>query len=317
MTYRLTGLIAATYTPMDHDGRLNLAEVQPMVDRLIEEGISGLYVCGTTGEGMSLTGAERRAVAEAFVKAAARRVPVIVQAGHNSVAEAAQLAAHARQSGADVVSATAPSYYKVDSVELLVDCMAEIAAGAGDLPFYYYHIPSLTGAVLDMVSFLDLAGQRIPNLAGMKYTCPTIHEYQACRELGDGRFDVLWGCDEMLLWALAAGARGAVGSTYNIAAPLYRRIIEAFTAGDLDQARRLQSKAAEMIRTMYRFPFHPAMKEVMKMIGLNCGPCRLPQPRLTAQQVTDLRQGLQQIGFFGWARPDAAPAAPTSRPDLQ
>jgi N-acetylneuraminate lyase len=309
MNYRLAGLIAATYTPMDDRGQVNLGPVPLVVDRLIGEGVAGLYVCGSTGEGMSLTGAERRSVAEAFCTAAARRVPVIVQVGHNSLAEAAELAAHAQAVGADVVSATAPSYYKADSIEALADCMAEIAAAAPKLPFYYYHIPALTGVALDMIAFLRLAGGQIPNLAGMKYTCPTVHEYQACLELCGGRFDVLWGCDEMLLSALVAGARGAVGSTYNIAAPLYRRILEAFQAGHLREARRLQGLSVQMVRTLGRFPFHPAMKEVMKMIGPDCGRCRLPLSRLAPDQVADLRRSLREIGFFDWARPDASPAS--------
>jgi len=302
MDDRLRGLIAATYTPMDDRARLAPASVRPMVDRLLDEGVAGLYVCGSTGEGMSLTGGERREVAEAFTQAAAGRVPVIIQVGHNSVAEAAELAAHAQRIGADVVSATAPSYFKVSSVELLVDCMAEVAAGAPELPFYYYHIPSLTGAALDMTAFLRLAGRRIENLAGMKYTCPTLHEYHACLALDDGHYDVLWGCDEMLLPAWVMGARGAVGSTYNIAAPLYRRIIEAFDAGELEEARRLQGLSVQMVRTIARWPFHPAMKAIMKMLGQECGPCRLPQPRLSVGQIEELGKSLEQIGFFDWAR---------------
>ncbi len=304
MEYRLKGLVAATYTPMDDDGRLKLDEVPSVVDRLIDEGISGLYVCGSTGEGMSLTGSERRLVAEAFVHAAAHRVPVIVQVGHNSVTEAAELAAHAQEIGVDVASATAPSYFKIDSVELLTECMAEIAAAAPELPFYYYHIPALTGAALDMVQFLSQAGDRIANLVGLKYTCPTVHEYQVCRAADDARFDILWGSDEMLLSALVVGAQGAIGSTFNIAAPLYQRIIDAFTAGDLNEASRLQLQSVTMIRTIYRLPFHPAMKEVLKMLGTNCGRCRLPQPRLSDEQIAELRQNLERIGFFDWARPD-------------
>jgi N-acetylneuraminate lyase len=309
MKEQLTGLIAATYTPLDEHGRLNLASIAPMVERLIDEEVAGLYVCGSTGEGMSLTGEERRAVAKGFVEAAEGRVPVIAQVGHNSVSEAAELAAHAAAIGADVISATAPSYFKINSIELLVGCMAEIAGAAPELPFYYYHIPSLTGASLDMVRFLRQAGEQIPNLAGLKYTCATVHEYQACLELDGGRFDVLWGCDEMLLSALAVGARGAVGSTYNIAAPLYRRIIESFKSSDLTQASRLQGLSVNMIRTIGRWPFHPAMKEVLRMIGLDCGTCRLPQPRLTTGQARELRDSLETIGFFDWARPEVASAS--------
>lgn len=252
---------------------------------------------------MSLTGAERRSVAQAFVDVAAGRVPVIIQVGHNSVTEAAELAAHAQEIGADVVSATAPSYFKIGSVELLVECTAEMAAAAPDLPFYYYHIPALTGAAVDMVQYLNQAGDRISNLVGLKYTCPTLHEYQTCRDVENGRFDILWGCDEMLLSALAVGAQGAIGSTYNIAAPLYQRIIEAFAAGDLDEARRLQLQSVTMIRTIYEFPFHPAMKEVLRMLGTDCGRCRLPQPRLSGEKVAELRRNLEGIGFFDWARP--------------
>ena len=306
MEYRLEGLIAATYTPMDNRGALRMDSVPRMVDRLIAEGVSGLYVCGSTGEGMSLTGAERRQVAEAFTQATAGRVPIIVQVGHNSVTEAADLAHHAQRTGAEVISATAPSYFKVNTVELLVDCMAEIALGAPELPFYYYHIPALTGAALDMPAFLRSAGQRIPNLVGIKYTCPTVHEYQACLELDEGRYDIPWGCDEMLLSALVVGARAAIGSTYNIAAPLYGRIIKAWSAGDLEEARRLQGLSVEMVRTIAHWPFHPAMKEIMTMLGLDCGRCRLPQPQLDESQIKGLREALEKIGFFQWARSEDA-----------
>ncbi len=302
MDDRLTGLIAATCTPMDEQGRLKLDVVPPMVDRLIAEGVAGLYVCGSTGEGMSLTGAERRLVAEAYVEAAAGRVPVIVQVGHNSLAEAAELAAHGRQIGADAVSATAPSYFKIDSAETLVRCMQQIAAAAEPLPFYYYHIPELTGVALDMAEFLERAGRQIDNLAGIKYTHSTTNEYQVCCELDGGRFHVLWGRDEMLLAALAVGARGAVGSTYNIAAPLYCRMLTEFQAGHCDEARRLQSLAVRLIRTMFRYPFLAALKEVMAMLGNRCGPCRLPLPSLAEEQAAELRSRLEQIGFFQWAR---------------
>ena len=296
----LTGLIAATYTPMHDNGELNAQQAHPVVQRLLAESVDGFYVCGSTGEGMSLTSGQRRSLAEAYVAATAGSVPVIVQVGHNSLNEARGLAAHAQQIGADAVSATCPSYFKIGSVEMLVDCMAEPASGAPDLPFYYYHIPALTGTQLDMVEFLRLGAARIPNLAGLKYTAPTLHEYQACREVEGGRFDVLWGVDEMLLAALATGARGAVGSTYNIAAPLYRRIINAFDEGNITEARRLQFRSVQMIRTIAQFPFHSAMKEVLRMLGLDLGPCRLPQPPLSPADVASLRKQLESIGFFQW-----------------
>lgn len=299
---KLNGLVAATYTPLHDDGSLNTEEIPSMVDRLLSNGVTGLYVCGSTGEGMSLSGDDRRTVAEAYVKATAGRVPVIVQVGHNSLDEARQLAAHAQQIGADIVSATCPSYFKVDTVTGLVDCMAELASGAERLPFYYYHIPTLTGSSIDMVAFLNLASKRIPNLAGLKYTAATLHEFQECRELQDGRFDVVWGFDEMLLGALATGATAAIGSTYNIAAPLYQRLIDAFKKGELQEARQLQALSISMIRTLCQYPFHPAMKAVLRMLGVNAGGCRLPQGCLSENEAAALKQQLESIGFFDWSQ---------------
>lgn len=299
---RLNGLIAATYTPLGNDGGLKTDIIQPLVDFLLRQGVSGLYVCGSTGEGMSLSSDERIAVTNAYVQAANGRLPVIVQVGHNSLVEARNLARAAEQAGADAISATCPSYFKVSSVATLVDCMADVASGAPGLPFYYYHIPVLTGSTIDMIEFLPRAAERIPNLAGLKYTDTKLNEFQQCLELEGGRFDVVWGCDEMLLGALATGAQGAIGSTYNIAAPLYRGIIAAINQGDLIEARRLQALAINMIRILGSYPFHSAMKAVLGMIGFDVGVCRLPQVKLSVSDVATLKTKLEAIGFFTWSR---------------
>ena len=299
---KLTGLIAATYTPLDSNEDLNTSAIGPMVDHLLASGVKGLYVCGSTGEGISLASNERKVVTHTFVEATHGRVPVIVQVGHNSLTEAKQLAAHAKQIGADAVSATCPSYFKVTDTATLTDCMAQIAGAAPDLPFYYYHIPALTGSTVDVVEFLQQARETIPNLVGIKYTDTKLHEFQQCLELGDGLYDVVWGCDEMLLGAVATGARAAIGSTYNIAAPLYCQIIEALEQGNLAEAQRLQSRSVTMIQTLKQFPFHAAMKAVLAMNGLDVGGCRLPQGRLTDADVVTLKNELQSIGYFDWCQ---------------
>lgn len=308
MNTRLRGLVAATYTPFKADRSLDRAAVPPLVERLVSEGVDGLYVCGSTGEGVSLSTPERKQVTEAFIAAAAHRVPVVVQVGHNSLAEACELAAHAQAAGAAATSAMPPSYFKPGSTAMLVECCAEIAAAAPELPFYYYHIPVMTGVGLPMVEFLRHAAERIPNLAGLKYTANTLHEYQECVALDGGRFDVLYGFDELLLPALAVGAAGAVGSTFNIAAPLYRRVIDCFARGDIEAAREAQLKAVTMITTIARHPFHPAMKTILGWLGTPCGNCRPPLPDVSPGDLASLRTALEEIGFFEWGRPQAAVA---------
>jgi N-acetylneuraminate lyase len=303
MPQRLTGLIAATYTPMHEDGSLRLEEVPKMVAHLERSGVKGIYICGSTGEGMSLTTAERFAVAEAYIGSAKGRLRTIVQVGHNSLAEARALAIHAQAIGVDAVSATPPSYYKIETSGMLVECMAEIAAAASKVPFYYYHIPVLTGVAIDMVEFMESAAARIPNLVGLKYTAPKVHEFQACRELMNGRFDVVWGSDEMLLSALVVGARGAIGSTYNFAAPLYRQIIDAFDRQDLERAQELQMRSVKLVRLMSQYPFHAASKCVLRMMGLECGPCRAPLASLSKAQEAQLRKDLEESGCWAWLKP--------------
>ena len=296
----MAGLTAATVTPLDAAGHLQLDQVGSVVDHLVRSGVSGLYVCGSTGEGVSLTDAERQAVAEAYVDAAGGRLPVIVQVGQNSLYAAQELAAHAQAIGADAISATCPSYFKMDHLETLIDAMAFVTASVQDLPFYYYHIPALTGAEFNMVEFLRRAAPRIQNLVGLKFTNPALDQYQQCLELDNGRFNVLWGVDEMLLGALATGATGAVGSTYNIAAPVYLRIINAFQRNDMEQSRHWQSRAIALVRVLASYPFHSALREAMKLLGMDCGPCRLPQRPLTDDEVANLKSKLEAIQFFEW-----------------
>ena len=302
MKQRFTGLIAATFTPMHADGTLRLDRAAPMVEFLQRSGITAIYVVGSTGEGVSLSAGERRETAEAFVRAAKGRMPVIVQVGHTSLVEARELAAHAQETGADAVSAVPPFYFKPTSAANLADCMAQVADGAPALPFYYYHIPSITSVGLDLVEFVRIARERLPTFAGIKYTAPTVHEYLACvQEAGDD-LDIFWGVDEMLLCGLAAGAKGAVGSTYNYAAPVYRRIIKAFEHGNMEEAREWQARSVEMIRRILSAGGPAAQKAVMQLIGQDCGPTRLPLSPLGKDEIERMGSRLREIGYFDWAQ---------------
>ena len=298
----ITGLVPATFTPFHADGSLNLGLVEPLVEHLIRDGVTGLYVCGSTGEGISLTREERMATSAAFVAATRKRIPVVVQVGHNSIAEARLLAAHAQSVGADAISATPPSYFKPPTLTALIDSMAEIAAAAPDLPFYYYHTPGMTGVTPNIAALVRDGQASIPTLVGVKFTHHPVFNMQAALAVEDGRYNLLFGSDEMMLSGLCGGAHGAVGSTYNFAAPLFNRIIAAFTARDMPTAQRLQAHAVEMVNVLVRHGGNAAIKSVMAFLDLDCGPVRLPQVALTREQQERLRQELNTIGFFVWGR---------------
>jgi len=292
------GLIAALFTPLCPDGSVHYELLPALVEHLIATGVSGIFVCGSNGEGPNLTIDERMRVSETVIRAGKGRLHMIVHVGHASIAEARKLAWHAQEAGADAISSVAAFYFKPTSVQNLADCMTDIAAGAPELPFYYYHIPSLTGFSVDVLDFMRIAEKQIPNFAGVKYTAATLWEYQECLHYGGGKYDVLYGFDENHLPALAMGAKGCIGSTFNFAAPFYLKIREYFEAGEIEKARKQMLFCAEMVRIIVLYAPIPAQKAVMKMLGFDMGPSRLPLVTLPEAQYQALYRQLSDVGFF-------------------
>lgn len=298
MKLNIRGLIAAPFTPMRPDGSLNLAVVEQQAKRLLDDGVRGAFVCGTTGEGLSLSTAERMSVAQRWVEVAGEKLTIIVHVGHASLAESRALAEHAQRIGAAAIAAHATCPFRPASVNDAVDCAAQIASAAPRLPFYYYHIPALTGVTLKVLDVLQAAEGRIPTLAGIKFTFEDLHDFGRCLSWAGDRMDILFGRDEIMLAALALGAVGAVGSTYNFTGRPYGRLIEAFNRGDLPAARAEQAWAQEVIAMFVRFGGIAAMKAVMPLIGIDCGPARLPMRSPSAGQIDQMRAELDRLEFF-------------------
>lgn len=297
----LHGLVAATHTPFHDDGSLKLEAVEAQAAHLLRWGVNTLFINGSTAESSSLTVVERMALAERWFQVArGTALRLVVHVGANCVEDSKVLSAQAQSLGAAAIGALSPSYFKPRSVEVLVATMAEISAAAPETPFYYYDIPSLTGVNLPVATFLQQAPESIPALAGVKFTNPDLMAYQFCLRAADGRWDLPWGVDQHFLGALAMGARGAVGSGFNFAAPVYHRLMAAFARGDLEAAREEQFRGVRLIQLFDGLGYMAAAKAAMKMLGVDVGPPRLPNSRLTAEQETKLRLELETMGFFDW-----------------
>ncbi len=294
----ITGLVPAVLTPFDSGGALNLAAVERVAETLLADGLQAVFVGGTTGEFSSLTIPERMALARRWLEVArGTSLRILVHVGSNSLAEARQLAADAEAVGAAAIATVAPSYVKPRSIDALVGWCAELAAAASSTPFYFYDIPSMTGVSFPMPEFLETAADQIPTLAGLKFTNSDLMAFQRLLRLRDGGFDVVWGFDEYMLAAWVLGAQGAVGSTYNFAAPLYHRIIAAVGVADLAAARDAQFQSVRLIGLMIRYGFLAAAKEVMRVRGIDLGCVRLPNLNLNADQTRSFRHELEEIGF--------------------
>lgn len=301
-SFRLGGLIAAPYTPFDRAGDLHLAVIERYAAHLVSQGVKGAFICGTTGEGLSMTTQERMDTAQRWVDVSksggAAGLKTVIHVGHNSQRDAIDLARHAQKIGASATAALNPFFFKPASVAAMVDFAKPIAAAAPELPFYFYHIPSMTGVNAAMADFLDLAADKIPNLRGIKFTHGDLMDYQRCQAAHNGRFEIAWGVDEMLLGAIAAGAESAVGSTYNYAAPIYHKLIAAFREGDLDTARANSRLACEMVAVLLKHGVLRTGKATMSFINLDCGPVRAPITPLSADDVATIKAAYERIGFF-------------------
>ncbi len=299
---KIKGLIDAPFTPMYADGSINLSIIPEYAALLQRNGLKGVFINGSSGEGYMLTEEERMQLAEAWMDATQtfEDFKVIVHVGSTCVRSSFKLAQHAQQIGAFGIGAMAPPFPKVGRIEELVKYCEEIACGAPDLPFYFYHIPAFNGAFLSMYDFLQAVDGRIPNFAGIKYTFESLYEYNRCRRYKDGKFDMLHGQDETILPCLAmGGAQGGIGGTTNYNGRCLTGILRAWEEGDLEKARALQNYAQDVIDVICHFRGNiVGGKRIMKLIGLDLGPNRTPFQNVTPEEEVQLRKELEAIDFF-------------------
>ena len=295
----LQGLIAAPFTPMHADGSLNLDIIPAYYQMLIDNGVKGAFICGSTGEGVSLTTTEKKLVAEAWASCTKqdKEFKVMTLLGGTSISDCKDLARHARKIGLYAVSFTAPFYFKPADVDVLAKICEEIAAEVPDMPFYYYHIPVLTGVGFAMFDLLRAVDGKISNFAGVKYTHEDFMDFLSCLHFQNGKYDMLWGRDENMLPALSLGAKGAVGSTFNYAAPLYYNLIDAFNKNDLKKAQQLQQQSIDIIRLLGKYGGIATGKAYMKIIGVDCGEFRLPVRNMTTEKFNSFKEDVEQVNF--------------------
>lgn len=295
----LQGLVAAPFTPMHKDGSLNLSLIPLYYEFLKSNGVTGAFICGSTGEGVSMTAAEKKAVTDAWVDATRgdKDFKVMLLVGGTSITDCIELAKHAKQAGIYAVSFTAPFYFMPATVGKLAECCKAIADAVPDMPFYYYHIPVLTGVGFNMFDLLQAVDDKVPNFAGIKYTHEDFMDYLTCLRFKDGKYDMLWGRDENMLSALVLGAKGSVGSTFNYAAPLYYKLIDAFNNGDLETAQALQQKSIDMIRLLGKYGGIATGKAYMKVAGLDCGEFRIPVSNMGATAFEAFKKDVAALSF--------------------
>ncbi len=271
-------LLAAVATPYDADGNLD----RPLLERLIEDGLSrgveGVYCCGSSGEGLLLTPDERTAVVETAVLTAGGAVPVVAHVGALSTDEAIELARRAQGVGASAVSMIPPIYYSyglpavIDHYRAVMDAI--------DLPMIVYNIPQFTGQEFDADSAAELLSD--PRVIGVKQTAHSMFALERMRAAFPEKAFIN-GFDETFVASIAAGARGAIGTTVGLQIELFLAARAALRAGDLLGAQVLQQRINDVIAELVAIDVFPAAKYLSGHGIGDLGPCRRPFMRLSAE----------------------------------
>ncbi|MBR1595349.1 MAG: dihydrodipicolinate synthase family protein [Phocaeicola sp.] len=297
---KIIGLINAPFTPFYPNGDVNYEPIQVYANMLAKNGLIGVFINGSSGEGYMLTTEERMLLAEKWVSVVPKGFKVIVHVGSCCLRESVRLAKHAQQIGAWGIGSMAPPFPHIGRIEELVKYCEEIAAAAPNLPFYYYHIPAFNGAYLSMLDLLKAVDGRIPNFTGVKYTFESLYEYNQCCLYKDGKYDMLHGQDETQLASLAqGGAKGCICGTTNYNGRELVGIQEAWKKGDLETAREKQNFSQEVINVICHYRGNIiGGKRIMKFLGLDLGPNRVPFRNMTDEEEIAMRKELEEIHFF-------------------
>jgi len=309
--FKLGGVNPALVTPFTDDGRsVDEERLRGLIRYLIDQGVTGLVPCGSTGEFQNLTEEERRHVIEVTIDEADGHVPVIAGTGSSGTKLTIEQTKHAKDAGADAAIIVTPYYHKPSNRGLYEHY--RLIAESVDIPIVLYNIPQATGVSLPWQLVEDLV--EIPNIVGLKDSSGELRFILAVLEKVGERLSVVCGHDEVVLPALAAGCSGMILASANVFPDYHLKLLKAVQEGRLSEARQIQLTIQKMSRIIVKSGA-VATKAALNMMGINVGPVRLPLSvggELTYEERDELRLDLEKIGKA--KRKVVEVEAPTAKP---
>ncbi len=285
MNQILQGIVCATVTPYTSEGAVDEKSIRSLCRYLVEAKIHGLYPLGTNGEGFFLSTAERKKVAEIFVSEVQHQIPVVIQCGAITTAEAVELARHVAAIKADGIGIMTPFFFNQDE-EAMLTYYTAVAKAASQLPMYVYNIPSHTNNDI-LPSVVAKLAKLVPNLVGVKYSAPNLIRFSEYMKALPSA-GALIGCDRLILPALSMGAVGTVSGPAMAFPHLFTGLWEAFQNGDLAKAKKFQARLSDLDGVLAPFPAIPVLKEILKRKGVIA--CALPKAPLRSLNEPETRQ---------------------------
>lgn len=293
---RFDGIIPALITPFDENDRIDEAVLRKLVELNIEKGVTGFYCCGSSAEAFLMSMEERKRAFEIVADQVAGRVSLICHVGNISSWSALELAEHAKETGADAISSIPPFYYKFTEEEIKAyyrELMAHI-----DLPMIIYNFPDFSGVSLNSSNAADLFLEK--QVMGIKHTSNDMFEIDKIKSLSEN-LTVFSGYDECWISALAMGADGAIGSTFNVMAEKAIVIQRLFREGNIEEARKIQSVVNKIIIALIEVGVFNGIKYLLQLQGIEAGVSRAPFVPLTDKQKDVLKEVAPLLDHVGGA----------------
>lgn len=291
----LQGIVPAVVTPFRDDELIDYEAWQDLLDTLIASGVHGLFVIGGQGEFFALTEEERTVATRFCVQTVAGRVPIYANVGAVTTRETLRLAKQAEAEGVDYIVAVTPYYLRPSPGEL-VEHYAELCRSV-DLPVLAYNIPERTGVELSPETLRRIR-EGSDNFVGLKDSSGKL---DLIPELVGAGLTVFIGRDHMILEGLKRGCAGAVTACANVAPRAFVDLYDAFRAGDLDRAARLQALVEPLRQAFSLATFPSVVKEAMNMMGLRAGRCRRPvgaMPEEARAKLAAVLEKLEEEGYL-------------------
>lgn len=289
------GIIPAFYACYEDDGEISPERVETLTKHLIEKGVKGVYVGGSSGEYIYQSVEERKIVLEHVMKAAEGKLTVIAHVACNNTSDSKKLAAHAQALGVDAIAAIPPIYFHLPEYAI-AEYWNDISSAAPDTDFVIYNIPQLAGVALTMPLFREM--KKNPRVAAVKNSSMPVQDIQMFKMEGGKGFVVFNGPDEQLVSGLAMGADGGIGGTYGVMPELYLRIKELTDVGKIEEAREIQYAADEIIYGMCSCHgnMYAVIKEILRIReNLNIGGVRKPLPEIIPEDMKQIKKCASMI----------------------
>lgn len=286
------GIMPALVTPVDDGGEIKKDVLKKLVDWHISEGVTGFYICGSTGEGLLLRPSQRMEMLEETLDAVGGRVPVISHIGDVGLASTLELARHAERAGAAAISSIPPIYFAYSDDDVF-NYYKKIT-NACSLPMLMYGYPGVKTMPISLVERI----MGLDSVIGIKWTYPDYYGMNRLKRINGGNINVINGPDEMLVCGLAMGADAGIGTTYNIMPGMFVKLYNAFRAGNVDRARELQNTIDDVISALFKFNIIATTKVMLEYLGFDVGNCVEPIHHLTSSEKADVVSAIKVLADF-------------------